>query len=166
MADYYTPTVVQQTIPDSDITPLERLLLSNIFTAEPDGAGFYFYAEEAPAEMIWLPRDKLAAALDASKGVESEANTYIAEQLSKAPSTDAEIELDLSMRSYGFLFQSIIRRSSKLQYVSVISSFACSRMRPDGFGGLATLITADSISAESTEDVLSKLMTEAGIDLD
>ena len=37
MADYYTPTVIQQTIPDTDMTPLERLLLSNIFEAERDG---------------------------------------------------------------------------------------------------------------------------------
>ena len=31
MADYHTPTVVQQTIPNDDMTPLERLLLTNIF---------------------------------------------------------------------------------------------------------------------------------------
>lgn len=30
MADYYTPTVIQQTIPEADMTPLERLLLSHI----------------------------------------------------------------------------------------------------------------------------------------
>ena len=31
MADYLTPTVVQQTIPLADMTPLERLILTNVF---------------------------------------------------------------------------------------------------------------------------------------
>ena len=34
MADYHTPTVVPQTIPNDDMTPLERLLLTNIFDAD------------------------------------------------------------------------------------------------------------------------------------
>jgi hypothetical protein len=31
MADYFSPTVIQPTIPVGDITQLERLLLSHIF---------------------------------------------------------------------------------------------------------------------------------------
>ena len=31
MADYYMPTVVQPTIPNVDMTALERLLLTHIF---------------------------------------------------------------------------------------------------------------------------------------
>ena len=45
MADYFEQTVVQQTIPTADMTPLERLLLSRIFECEPDGDGWYFFAE-------------------------------------------------------------------------------------------------------------------------
>jgi hypothetical protein len=44
-ADYFSPTVIQPTIPVADITPLERLLLSHIFNAEPDGKVLYFYAD-------------------------------------------------------------------------------------------------------------------------
>jgi hypothetical protein len=36
MADYFSPTVIQPTIPVTDVTPLERLMLSHIFNAEPD----------------------------------------------------------------------------------------------------------------------------------
>ena len=36
MADYFEQTVVQQTIPDADMTALERLLLSHIFQSEPE----------------------------------------------------------------------------------------------------------------------------------
>jgi len=39
MADYFSPTVIRPTIPAADITALERLLLSHIFNAEPDGEG-------------------------------------------------------------------------------------------------------------------------------
>jgi hypothetical protein len=55
MADYYSPTVIQPTIPVAAMTPLERLLFENIFTAEPDGDGVYFYAEEGPVDFIALP---------------------------------------------------------------------------------------------------------------
>jgi len=52
MADYFTPTVIQPTIPAQDITHLERLLLSRIFSAQSDGEGLYFYAEESPADIV------------------------------------------------------------------------------------------------------------------
>jgi len=47
MADYHTPTVVQQTIPNDDMTPLERLLLTNIFDADDIDGEHYFYAKNA-----------------------------------------------------------------------------------------------------------------------
>ena len=52
MADYYTPTVIQPSIPDADMTPLERLLLSHIFDAECDSDGWYFFSEQGPADML------------------------------------------------------------------------------------------------------------------
>jgi hypothetical protein len=33
MADYFTPTVIQQTVPTADMTPLERLILGHVFDA-------------------------------------------------------------------------------------------------------------------------------------
>lgn len=45
MADYYILTVIQQTILDSDMTPLERLRLSHIFDAERGGEGWHFFSE-------------------------------------------------------------------------------------------------------------------------
>ena len=37
MTDHFEPTVVQQTIPNADMTLLERLLLTRIFDSEADG---------------------------------------------------------------------------------------------------------------------------------
>ena len=54
MADYYSPTVIQQTIAEADMTPLERLLLSHIFESERDGEGWYFFSESGPADMIMV----------------------------------------------------------------------------------------------------------------
>lgn len=50
-----------------------------------------------------------------------------------------------------------------LTYISVISSFTCSKMRPDGFGGMAVLITKDAIKGKSTGDVLEDFLVEAGL---
>jgi hypothetical protein len=55
MTDYHSPTVVQPTIPNADMTPLEQLLLTRIFEAEPDGNGLYFFAEIAHPTPSSLP---------------------------------------------------------------------------------------------------------------
>src|SRR6516162_1787524 len=96
MAHYFTPTVIQPAIPIADITPLERLLLSHIFHARPDGDALYFCADEGPADTIWLDRAPVAAALAQSKSIDSTAVTVVTEQLARLPADNAEIELDFS----------------------------------------------------------------------
>ncbi len=54
MADYFSPTVLQQPIPVADMTPLERLVLSLIFDAEPDGDALYFHTSVGPSDAIRL----------------------------------------------------------------------------------------------------------------
>ena len=162
MADYLTPTVIQQTIPVADITPLERLLLSHIFNAEPDGEGLYFYADEGPADMIWLDRAPIEAALAQSKNtVETTAAGVVTAQLARVPADNVEIELDFSDRSWESIFQDIVRRSPTLRYVTAVSAFTCSKMRPDGFGGMAVLITADAVKGKSTSDIVEEFLNEA-----
>jgi hypothetical protein len=164
MADYFSPTVIQPTIPLADITPLERLLLSDIFSAEPDGDGLYFCAEESPADIVALSRAELAAALAASETFASSLNAYVAERLADLPSDEDAMDLDLSTASWEFIFQGIVRRSNTLRYVTAVSSFTCSKMRPDGFGGRAVLITAAAVMGKSTNDILEDFLAEAGLD--
>ena len=164
MADYFEPTIIQQSIPDADMTPLERLLLSNIFQAEPDGDGWYFFSEQGPATMIAISRTELEIALVASQSVSSEANAYVADRLAPLPSDQVEVDLDLSGTSWEFLFQDIVRRSTRLRYVTAVTSFTCSKMRPDGFGGMAVLITSDAIVGKSTNDIFEDFLAEAGLD--
>lgn len=164
MADYFEQTVVQQIIPTADMTPLERLLLSHIFECEPDCDGWYFFAEQSPSTMIFVTRAELQAALASSPDVESAAHLYVTEQLATANADATEIDLDLSGTSWEFFLQDIVKRSRTLAYVSVVAAFTCSKMRPDGFGGMAVLITRDAIVGKSTNDLLEDFLAEAGLD--
>lgn len=164
MADYYTPTVLQPSIPDADMTPLERLLLSHIFDAECDGEDWYFFSEQGPADMLEVERAALDAALAESEGAgESAANKFVKEHLpdpqSGAPLA-LHLDLDLSTTSWEFIMQDIVRRSPTLRYVSAVSSFTCSRMRPDGFGGAVVVISADKIVGKSTSDLLEEFIAQ------
>jgi hypothetical protein len=162
MADYFSPTVIQPAIPAADITQLERLLLSHIFNAEPEGEGLYFYFDERPADMIWLDRAPLEAALAQSPtSIDSSATAFVAGQLARLPGDDVEIELDFSAMSWESIFQDIVRRSASLRYITAVSAFTCSRMRPDGFGGMAVLITASAVMGKSTNDIVEDLLNEA-----
>ncbi|MBY6240477.1 ArdC-like ssDNA-binding domain-containing protein [Methylosinus sp. Sm6] len=51
-----------------------------------------------------------------------------------------------------------------LSYPTVVSSFTCTRMRRNGFGGMAVLITKDTVVGKSTHDILDDLVLEAGLD--
>ena len=173
MADYYQQTVVQQTIPEADMTPLERLLLSRIFSSERDGDGWYFFAEENPAVMITVGRAELVEALAATSDEGSSAYLCVIEQLRAGSPVASEIELDisdasldLSGTSYEFFFQDIVKRSNTLKYISIVTAFTCSRMRPDGFGGMAVLITPEAIVGKTTGDFLEDMIAEAGLDED
>ena len=77
-----------------------------------------------------------------------------------ASSDDTEIEIDFSGTSWEFIFQDIVRRSSTLRYVTAVTSFTCSKMRPDGFGGMAVLITVDAILGKSTNDIIEDFLSE------
>jgi hypothetical protein len=160
MADYITPTVIQPAIPIADITPLEHLLLSHVFNAERQGQRLYFYADEGPADRIWLDRARLEAALVQSR-IDSTAATLVIDHLARIPADNVEIELDFSNRRWETIFQDIVRRSPGLRYVTAVSAFTCSEMRPDGFGGMAVLITADTVMGKSTGDIIEDFLNQA-----
>lgn len=160
MASYYVPTVVQTTIPDTDMTPLERLVLSHMFTAEQDGAGTFFFADASPAECIDIAAAALRAAHRDSAGADSVLNAIVENRLAEIAAADTSAELDLTDVSWSTIFQDIVRRSATLDEIAVSSAFTCSRMLPDGFGGMATLITAGSIRSCSTDEVLEQFRKE------
>ncbi len=110
--------------------------------------------------MFWVDCAELETALAASEAAESVANAVVAEQLKKAGADEGEIELDLSLTSWEYLLQDIVRRSPTLRYVTVLTAFACSKMRVDGFGGAALFITADTVKGHSTDEFLADCLSE------
>jgi hypothetical protein len=164
MADYYQQTIVQQIIPDADMTALERLLLGKIFQSERVNDGWYFFAEDYPAVVITVQRPELDQALAAAADHDSYACRCVMEEIETGQPEPGDIDLDLSGTSWEFFFQDIVKRSQTLTHISVQAAFTCSRMRADGFGGMAILITPDAIVGKSTGDVLQDLLTEAGLD--
>lgn len=164
MADYFQQTVVQQTIPDADMTPIERLLLSRIFDCERDSEGWYFFSSEGPSDMVFATRAEIEDALAASSDADSTAYSCAADLLARFEPSAAGIDLDLSGTSWEFFLQDIVKRSKSLRYVSVVAAFTCSKMRSDGFGGMAVLITPDAIVGKSTNDLLEDFLAEAGLD--
>lgn len=160
MASYYVPTVVTTTINNTDMTPLERLVLMHIFSAEPEGDGLYFFAEESPAECIELDVAELRDAHCASSDVDSVLTSIVEERLVGIGDGDTHVELDLTATSWATIFQDVVRRSATLDEVAVSSAFTCSRMRADGFGGMATLITANAIRSCATDEMIAQFRAE------
>jgi hypothetical protein len=162
MADYFSPTVFQETIPDVDMTPLERLLLSHIFDVERDGGGWYFFSDQGPSDIMVIERQAIEAARVASQDDGNNTAAKLVREHMEAldPSTpvDSHLELDMSKTSWEWIVQDIIRRSPTLTYVSVVSSFTCSKMRSDGFGGAVVVISADEIFGKSTTDLLQEFV--------
>jgi hypothetical protein len=160
MADYFTPAVLQPVIPDIDMTPLERLILTEVFQSDPDGDGLYLYAESALNEMPSFTAAELAAALEGSAGVDSHAAALVRTRLAASDGPDT-IEFDLTGElAWETIIQDIVRRSATIDQVIATSAFTCSKMRPDGFGGMVVLITADQVLGKSTEDMLCDLMDQ------
>ncbi|MBU6397097.1 MAG: hypothetical protein KJS74_02820 [Rhodospirillales bacterium] len=160
MADYFSPTVIPEIIPNADMTELELLLLSHMFDAGSDGEGTYFHSWQGSSDLIRVSRAELVAALYAAHGSDSRVRAYVEEKLKAAASGDASVELDMSGMSWEVILQDIVRRSSKLRYITVTTAFTCSKMRADGFGGMAMFITADAIKACSTTEFLSDCLAD------
>jgi hypothetical protein len=66
--------------------------------------------------------------------------------------------------SWEFFLQDVVKRSQTLAFISVVAAFTCSRMRVDGFGGMATVITADAIRRKSTNDLIEDFLLGTGLD--
>jgi hypothetical protein len=166
MADYYTPTVVQQSLPLADMTALEKLVLEDVFNTEEleteeNGPALYCFGSENVNDFPSLNVGELRDALERSAAIPSRLHDLIKPQADSIAAGQSAFDLDLSAEGFEFILQDILRRSKTLKHISVTAAFTCSKMRPDGFGGMVTLITADKIIGESTNGLLEKWLTDA-----
>jgi hypothetical protein len=92
--------------------------------------------------------------------VDSHTAAFVRKRLAATPAA-RDVDLDLnSALAWETILQDIVRRSSTIDQVIASSAFTCSKMRPDGFGGMVVLITADAVLGKSTEDMLCDLMDQ------
>jgi len=161
MTNYYSPAVVQQPIPRDDMTELEYLVLAEVFTAVHDVSDVYLFAEDHVADTICLDSAQLRAALDDPRAKGTTAATQILDRYSDEIFSDDDIDIDISEGWWETILQDIIRRSATPDHLSIVTSFTCDKMRADGFGGMATLITATNSRSVSTHDMLQRFMIEA-----
>ena len=161
MVDYYTPTVIDPVIPISAMLPIERLFLAQVFSEEINGEAAYYFSEDGACDLISLSAEEVRAALDAATPETSRlAQKLIDEQPDAIPSDD-DIDLDMCGDLWPDVLQDIVRRSPDLDHLTVTMAFTCSKMRPDGFGGLAMLITGAAIRSESTHTLFDRFYADA-----
>ncbi|WP_422060789.1 hypothetical protein [Sphingopyxis sp.] len=158
MADYHSPTIVRPDIPRSAMTLLEHRLLIGMFSYEGEEDSVYFFAEDYVNDLLHLPITEVAwlTEADPRPQPDSYAANAVREAMEKLDPADEELALDMSAIGYEGIFQDIVRRCDALDDVEVVAAWTCTKMRPDGFGGMATLITADAIETMSTASFLDE----------
>jgi hypothetical protein len=157
MADYYSQCVVSPMLPLADLMAAEQLLLRNIFGSEVDGDELYLFAEIGRNTMIDLELPDMLAAL-AATGVASAATRLLSKAVAELPEGEAAAEIELDDEWIEIL-QEIVRRSNALTFVTIETGFNCSKMRPDGFGGAAMVITADTVDTMSTSQFIDETLS-------
>lgn len=160
MADYYSQTVVQPNIPIDAITPLEIALLTGMYEHESDGDAFYFFSSEGPSDMVWLDIVELREMLADEIITPGSIAAIVREKLDDAGPEETELEIDLSDLGDATIFQGIVSRCDELDHVTITSGWTCSKMRPDGFGGGVTVVTADRILSSSTNEMEGRLLDQ------
>ena len=160
MADYYSQTVVQPNIPVDAITPLELALLTGMFEHEPAGDAIYFFSSEGPSDMVWLDIAELRELLADEIVAPGSIAQIVRDKLDDAGPEEAELEIDLSGHGEATIFKGIVRRCDQLDHITITSGWTCSKMRPDGFGGGVTVVTADKILSSSTSEMECRLLDQ------
>mgnify|MGYP000010416105 FL=1 len=161
MADYYSPTVVDPMIPLAAMLPIERLFLSQVFDEELTSEAAYYCSEDGARDLISLSSAEVRAALDAATPETSRLAQKLIDEQADAILGEDDFELDECGDLWADVLQDIVRRSSDLDHLTVTMAFTCSKMRADGFGGLAMMITANSIRSESTHTLFDRFYKEA-----
>lgn len=156
MADYHSPTIVRPDIPRGAMTLLEHRLLIGMFSHEGAEDAVYFFAKDYVNDLQHLDLSEVDQLLEVDPYPDSYAVTVIREELRKLDPVEGELALDMSVIGYEGIFQDIVRRCDALDDVEVVAAWTCTKMRPDGFGGMATLITEDAIETMSTASFLDE----------
>lgn len=155
MSDYTTPTVVIPLIPEACMTPVERFILTSVFEHARilEKQALYLFAETGIDEEVFVSRAACESAFDAVENGTDRLAMLLAHDLRRPsqrhdpkPLVSFINDLDPSR-----VLQGIVRRHpERLPWVIIQQAFTCTRMRPDGFGGMGTVIHAGGIEHNCT----------------
>ncbi|NTE68105.1 hypothetical protein G6M85_21100 [Agrobacterium tumefaciens] len=161
-------------IPLSDITPLEKLVLTHVLECSETEAGVVLFTDFGPTNPISVKREPLLEAYRTSAlQANSALNDFIASRVvallhGPADNVDAEvmIDIDLSEFPWQFVVQDIVARSPNISEVTVIQWMNHPSQRPDTYGASVSLITAKAIHHATSEDLLSRFrLQDRGLSL-
>ncbi|MBP2449807.1 hypothetical protein [Rhizobium leguminosarum] len=168
MEDFHTATAVVPEIPASDLTLLERLVLSLAMDAVEGSDGVSFHSFEGARDIVSIDPDDLRSAWVASQAIDSRLNAAVANVLAAFDATDeadrtSYVDIHLTDGPVGIaeILQDIVRRSLRIRELVLIRSFIGTRIGFDGYGGSVTRITADALQHSSTDDMLERMRRDA-----
>lgn len=165
MTNYFSPTVVWPKIPAASLTAIELFVLEQVFDLEEDGEDLYAARYESPGSILSIKASELREFAGDPVSSSSPLFKTIADQCPGYESIsegddESQYEIDVEEADWLAILQEVIRRAPNIDHFSVTTSFVCDKMRPDGFGGCITLVTADLIDSMGTEQMLEKMKQE------
>ncbi|WP_233282947.1 MULTISPECIES: hypothetical protein [Agrobacterium tumefaciens complex] len=161
-------------IPLTDITPLEKLVLTHVLECSETEAGLVLFTDFGPTNPISVKRAPLLEAYRTSAlQAKSALNDFIVSRvvaLLPAPADDVDaevmIDIDLSEFPWQFVVQDIVARSPNISEVTVIQWMNHPSQRPDTYGASVSLITAKAIHHAISEDLLDRFrLQDRGLSL-
>lgn len=161
-------------IPLTDITPLEKLVLTHVLECSETEAGLVLFTDFGPTNPISVKREPLLEAYRTSAlQANSALNDFISSRvvaLLHAPADDVDaevmIDIDLSEFPWQFVVQDIVARSPNISEMTVIQWMNHPSQRPDTYGASVSLITAEAIQHATSEDLLARFrLQDRGLSL-
>jgi len=147
-------------LPSTDVTPLEKLILSKVLDCVETDEGFELYTDDGPMNPVVVTQRELSEALDASdQAVNSLLRIFLKGRVIPAhpvenPDSETTIFIDLSEFPWQFIVQDVIKRSPTARELVVIQWINEVTQRPDSFGAGVSLITEHGIFHATSEDLL------------
>ncbi|CAM5291374.1 hypothetical protein ATER59S_00545 [Aquamicrobium terrae] len=161
MAYLQTKVTTFPALPSTDVTPLEKLILSKVLDCVETDEGFELYTDDGPMNPVVVSQGELSDALNASdRTVDSLLRNSLKGRVIPAhpvenADTETTIFIDLSEFPWQFIVQDIIKRSPTARELVVIQWINDVTQRPDSFGASASLITEHGIFHATSEDLLA-----------
>lgn len=166
MTDYFSPTVIDPCLPIKDITPLEMFFLKEFLSYEViDDTSIYFHSSIGPYRIdnykVSSIKESLGNYQSNDKGLMGDIWNFIT---SDDPTFVEELGVSFDEEMLIEILENIIDRSSTVDRIDVITSFTCSKMRSDGFGGRRVSITTKYIDIIDTNDIEDEPENETELD--